>query len=871
MWHDQLGSNARAAQRIFTEWKKKARSEVDQEGTTVHALANRIGTLKRRGDPTGWWEKRPTLRQLLADLAEVDEDVIFQRVSSDLVFREFPALHALAKDEAPSRLDARGSTFDVVVGALRSRESARTWLKVPAGGGKSLAVDLLRARWSSEVLAVSVRTLRELMAHATAADRPIVAEVEAPHTEGDRDALDALHRHAHAVILLAPFDCPDGRDRSTRWSPIGQVWTGIDGAPGDGWIERMLRWVDERLEASGRDTKLEVGHVLAWIRAHEARQRAIRTPGDLLALCADFDQFGAGASLVERSERWLETFGQRWLPADAPRTWAARGALAAYREIVRADLRDTSFVHGQRPLARWAELMSDRFAPGPAAETPGRDMAVAYLGEAGLLRGGEHGAEPYPRWVGRGIVQGVIEELASGPPAHWGVLAADESRRALVDDALDELADRSLRAVRRRTLSSSAGRPETTSLGCIGALEAALAATARRLAAGGTIAAERDVQELQQLLVEQLRHLVAIRGSGDARLPLTRRDPDEWYVTGWAISLATPAPAGWSSSELSWVLPGWTPSLRLDDLSPHQTPSSTVDPWGATRAVQTLVRLAPRLLGRLELPADPTKLPRIFLPALFLAPPPWRVEPQHLTEISGSWEQAFLVSTALALPAVERRSLAQRLWQLVGHAKHPAPVASVVERIQRLKDSHPELLRFVVDNVPTDDIGETARHGGIYREGRVVGPALLRELPRKARSAAISAWLRAGDHRAFEVHDLVGVFDDADLDLILDDLRTVSREVVWWFAVLAWRVSPARALKEARIALARALPSVEGWFHGAPRAYLGRLVDDLQQVEPRPAWATTWALRRLLDAGPAADRLLALARADAPGALAHLR
>jgi hypothetical protein len=424
MWHDQLGSNASAAKRIFPEWKKKARSEVDQEGTTAQALENRIGTLKRHGDKTGWWQRRPKLRQLLADLADVEEDDIFQRSSSNLVFREFPALPALAKDEAPCRLDSRGSVFDVVVAALGSRETARTWLKVPAGGGKSLTIELLRARWSSEVLAVSVRSLWELVAQrATNDGRPIVAEVEAPHADGDREALDVLQRHEHAVIVLAPFDCPDGRDRSARLSPGFQVWTAIDGAPGDGWIERMLRWIDERLETSARDTKLEVEHMLTWIREREARQRAIRTPGDLLALCSDFDQFGVGASLVKRSQRWLEAFGQGWLPGDAPRTWVARGARAAYRELVRTDLRDTSLVHGHRPLARWAELVSDQLAPGRAGDTPGCDMAVAYFVQAGLLRGGEHGAEPYPRWVGRGIVQSAIEELVEGPPEPWGVLA----------------------------------------------------------------------------------------------------------------------------------------------------------------------------------------------------------------------------------------------------------------------------------------------------------------------------------------------------------------------------------------------------------------------------------------------------------------
>jgi hypothetical protein len=285
-----------------------------------------------------------------------------------------------------------------------------------------------------------------------------------------------------------------------------------------------------------------------------------------------------------------------------------------------------------------------------------------------------------------------------------------------------------------------------------------------------------------------------------------------------------------------------------------------------------LVRLAPLLLDRLEPPAAPEDLPRIFLPALFLSASTSSVEAQHLKGLAGSWEEVFLASAARALPDLARRSLARRLWKLVGDAIYSDTGTSVAERIQHLQSTHRALLRFVVDNVPAEDVGETARCAGIFRGRSGLDPDPLRELSREARSAAIRGWLRAGESRSsFEVHDLVGMLDDADLDLVLDDLRTASREVAWRFAVLAWKVSPARALAEARTALAATLPSVEGWFHTAPRAYLGRLVDDLQQVESRPAWVTTWALRRLLDAGPAADRLLALARGSATGAAAESR
>ncbi len=44
MWHAELNgfkSDARVAAEIFPKWKKQAREEVDREGTTQSALANR--------------------------------------------------------------------------------------------------------------------------------------------------------------------------------------------------------------------------------------------------------------------------------------------------------------------------------------------------------------------------------------------------------------------------------------------------------------------------------------------------------------------------------------------------------------------------------------------------------------------------------------------------------------------------------------------------------------------------------------------------------------------------------------------------------------------------------------------------------------
>ncbi len=179
-----------------------------------------------------------------------------------------------------------------------------------------------------------------------------------------------------------------------------------------------------------------------------------------------------------------------------------------------------------------------------------------------------------------------------------------------------------------------------------------------------------------------------------------------------------------------------------------------------------------------------------------------------------------------------------------------------------LERSHAPLARFVFENLPADDIRETARIAGISLDGA----GSLRALPPASRSAALRGWMQAGDAGGdmfVEAHELVSLLDAADLELLLEDLRAAGRDTASQFIPFVWRASPDRALDEARVALDRSFPSAASWFYAAPREHIGRLADTLSTLHARPPWAGEWALHRLLEAGPAAEQLLALARGGA--------
>lgn len=907
-WHAQLkakaGSNRKAAARLFPEWKKKARKEVDREKTTEQALANKIGSLNTRGDVTGWWRDRPVLRQLLADLVDMEANEIFGSPSRTLVssFREFPAFPPLERDETPCRTSRAGSVFELACAAVRDSERRRHWIVVPPGGGKSLAIELLRARFPGEVSAQTVVRLSDAVVLArNEGGRPLVVEVEESAPSNDLASVSALEMRQGSVVVLAPFKHPDGRMTEWRTSlpeamPRGWngTWATSRAAPDAGWIVRMLSWVEARISASPRDTKFEKDEVLTWLEEHPAVLRAVQSPGDLLALCADFDAYGSDGAPQERAERWLRSIGVKALPEDVPRSWAAYGAADCVIAMTVSHALDRTVVLQERSFAAWSAVVP----PGtPTSESvPGPDFVVGILRAGGLLRADELGVALAPKWVAESLAHRRIAQLMKEHDVRtWGAVAGDVSRQLLVDDALDSLAPSELRATAEALLARAKRRHfEFVE---VAGLEAIVAAFARRLVS--LEPDRRDVDLARRALELQLDHLVSGASVGECRVPTTRRNRDEWFLSGWAISLAASGAAVDVPTDLRWELPGWSSDLSLMELSDgakRNFPWSTISPWAASSAVRALMELTPRVVAGLTPTEVPEDVPRLLVPALILAAD-WEVTHEHLSQLSGTWEETKLADDVQRLDDEHRRVLAERLWRFASDAigggvansgagivmssgmtlvaggtarvvaadhrvANPAPVA---ERIIYIQNRHALLLPFVLANLPVSVVEETARIAGTHRRMRrdnqytPSDPRALRHLSFEQRAAAVRGRL-SNDVRFDEVRELVEVLDGDDLDVLLDVVRAADRTVAWEFASRVWRARPDRAEVEAKRALDDGLAAAEAWVRTAPRARTGAMIEMVEGAPTPPPWVRDWALAKLLDAGTYAESLYGFMR-----------
>lgn len=872
-WHHafeaKFGSNrSRAAHALHSAWKKVAPREARK--VDERSLATRIGALAKGGDRTGWWGRHAELAQLFAELLDVEREDIFGAPPSQvgLAFPEFPRLPPLTvHHEEPCRLTPEGSLLDVVRGQLdRHEHSTRAWIVAPPGSGKTLVIRYLQARHSGQVVGATARAL-SLTATDAATDLPLVLEVEEIQPGADLQALGPLTTRIAPTVVLAPFPFPGsdwfGAGSRGRFSASG--WTTVDATPSGPWRERMLDWIDARLEASDRDTKLLKTEVLEWLSSHDPSGRLVATPGDLLALCAEFDVWGSGlGDLHACAGLWLEGVGVAMFSADVPTTWRKHAAAKTYRSIAWEHLRRVGRRFGTLDSDAWGSIVPADVAPGRTEDRPGATVVVGYLWEAGLLRGSRGGLVLYPTWVAHAVATAaLVQEIDEGMPRTLGALAADETRQHVVDEALDGLPDGAF----RRLLRAVSKREEQTNLAGIASVEAMLAALGRRFFRAEFRIEGRDVDAAQKLMLLQLHALATEPGYGQVHHPIARPNVDEWFATAWAVSLNVPPPAGYARPDLAWELPGWAERLSLLEIPQHGFPWSSVSPWGATESVQRVAMLGPAVVEKLEPGEVPEEVARLLLPALFLASPDWKLAKRHLERLSGTWEEWFLAAAVAQLDADRRAAIANRIWELVAQSIAADGAVPVAQRIQILRERHRGLAEVVMGNVESSEVARTAAAHGIHRRGQggrsyvESDPLMLLALPRDVRQAALRAWLAGAAARGArfdEARELVPLLDQADLDLALDLARAGDRQIAAEFTSFVWRTAPGRAREEARLALEGGLPSVEGWFLQAPRTELTFLMGLMSALFAPPSWARAWATRRVLDGGEAAEDLFRL-------------
>ncbi len=841
--------------------------------------------------------------QAVADVLDVEtRDLVAPAGASpgSFAFREFPDLQPLEPNEEPCWLSASGWLFHHALAQPGRRRDGRVrprWVKAPPGAGKSLAIHVLAKSRADEVIARSVGSLEDAAALATT-KLPLIVEIEDAQPGGHASALGAIEERTAMTVILAPFSFPE-----PTWSGPGSIvgvsergWEGVDARPTGIWRERLLDWIDRRLERSVRDTHLIKNDVLEFLDRHDPRGEHFATPGALLALCADFDRYGAEGTPSVRARRWIRQVGPTMLSDDAPATWRARASAKTYEALAVGHFGRLRERHGALGGDEWSGLVPRTLSPG-RGDAPGEVVVVQHLRAAGLLRGDGSGTTHYPSWVAHGLL---LDELAmrfDDDALAWGSLAADQSRQRVVDAALDALPVGALRALVRKVARTT---PAST-LAAAGAIEATLAAAARRF----TIGARRDLkgddsEALQRLVLRQLDLLVPDAGHGDAYHPFTRSDLDEWFATAWTISLRIPAPTDFRRPDLAWELPGWAERLALATIPRRCFPSShfATDPASnvmfpglvlaapgvvlngvdhaeglagvASPDVERMARLTFDVVDRIEPGPVPDDVPRLMLPAIFLSARErgWALDRQHLDALRGSWDEALLAANASQEGPEHRRDLARRIWELAAPAEADCNLP-VAERITFLSARHPALVRFVLDNIEPQAVGATARAHGTHRRrtgssGCVPSdPRALSLLPRPAREHALREWLAGAGERGArfdEARELVPLLEADDVDLALDLVRGADRNTAAEFTSFLWAAAPERAREEATRALADGLPAAEGWFHLAPRGELAALAALASARSPRPAWVKEWAYTRVGDAGDAAEMLFALAR-----------
>jgi hypothetical protein len=858
-----LPKPAKMASAIHTQWKKRAPKEAS---VNPDALATQIGSLRTRGPRFSerWWRLRPKLREILLHKYEITDDDIFERAPKEGVvgFPEFPRLGPLRSDEQPFRATARGSLFDAVLDLLAGEGNLRVWIRVPAGGGKSLTLRLLNERVGEQVCTAAVVNLDALSSHLPATpDVPLVVEVEQWSPQTDEGALVRLSKR-HTVVVLAPFGLPEIASRSA--SLFG--WRAGEYLPTEDWLPRLIEWVFARIDENADiDSSVDASAVQNWLRVFPWVAETLCTPGDVLALLCDLTESGVDDPPEQVASRWLSEVGLDWLPQECPTVWRNQFARDALTSMIRADFDAQTFAATSRPLEAWEPLLDSRHAAYSSNGALPAKHVVEYFRTAGLLRADEQGLVPYPRLLG--AVEATACSAASMVRGveSWGRIAADRSRQPALDRCLDTVPPERLKTLTGQVLRAADTTLPTFSV--VAAIEALTAAFARRIARGEAV----DLELAGQLLALQLQGLVSGPGIHAYPVPASRRDRDELHLTGWEISLATPAPRGFDASDLGGLCPGWVHPSRLDLLA-VELPAPPAPPIAASPELLRLMVLAPRVLHRQPPKQVPELVPPLLLPSMLLSEK-WssHLVCTHLEELKNTWGAQWLAQTIEPADAAEQSAVAQRSWQIAGRCDLGGALATVAERVALILRLGRRLAKSLLGALPSDLVRATARDVGLHRRYTSNGAyrqfdvSVLLALTAASRMAAIEGLLeRVSPPVTFdEIRDVVSVLPAGDLDLVLHIVRKASADIAGEFVSRIWHIHPKTGLQEAMHAFERSLPSVEVWFVLAPRQYLAELIAIAQAAHPRPEWVRNWAVRRATDAGRDVDDLYALASPSA--------
>lgn len=574
----------------------------DADWPTDRSLGTLIGKLDR-GDSV-WWTKRPDQAKLLADLLELsleDLGAYEQKAKLSFQFEAFPGLQPLnLKRDAPCRL-----ATPRFLGSSQYRETLNhwldphthlrnctetEWLQVSDDLERQLLTQWLDAAGRHKVIVVErLVDAADYMAELA----PLVVSVSADVDEVDLRVL-ATRPDGWGVLVINPF-MPSLQPETSSAAYIGwelnmfmgteryrierdigrfRCWT-WDLLPD--WRQRLLEWVEARLNRYSADTLFSAKGVLDWLDRFDPFEKWFSTTSDVLQLCQIAHQ---------ASERRLPSPNH---PESGNRlTQSLFGQASSTKIVSIKQLAETRWNRldlpwrGDLPLESWLSLAIpsvprttqddiQAIAHGTQGERIRKARRVVNLLEAGnpdalvstglLKRGHKDRFDFQHATLARLLVRdSLMRKIAREDLGTWALACFDAGRRSTIDAALDALSIDHLVTVAERLRQA----PNDSAV-AIAASEALFLAIGRRLIEG---------QKIPTALGSIAKCVSSRLDLSDPLSPLDpwSRSTDssdeqlEWIAACWAWSLMTDVPMGITDS---WLFPGSNRSGSASALWPQ--------------------------------------------------------------------------------------------------------------------------------------------------------------------------------------------------------------------------------------------------------------------------------------------------------------
>jgi hypothetical protein len=695
---------------------------------SFRSLGNQLGDLDR--GKTTWWRNNPEKARFLAEFMELSLEDLGLHEKADrraFPFPEFPELPPLdlKRDEiwwiATAKLDPiqvhkswDGQSEPTLSDWL---EDQPAWMRPPSGSHWLwVSDDLHRRLIASRLSARGIHDVVFCETLAAASDRlknPRLLIV-VPEQDGGEEDLAALadRPEGAGVLIISPVKWVPreqatsaelmswesltitGKERrrfqlTSKSNALGDVVQRWELKKLPDWRQRLLGWVERRLNRCSVDTLFSAEAVEDWIIKFDPAGQWFCTTSDLMQLChlvhrdsekrlpapSDPQAGGRLVHLLFENESSARSYliellaTLRWqsqLPWDGGLSSAEWQELAQSTGVTvsASDLREIVVGKTVGDRQRAADRVESLLATGnfPA------------ILESGVLKAGKTGTYDFLHraFVSLLLRDKLLAQVANDPLEDWALSCFDPTRRPIVDAALEVVPIDSLVKAANRLANEPLGSAQS-----IAAAEALFIAIGKRIAKRDSIPVA-----LHKVVGLVIRHL-DVSWEWSMADPWTRpvetnEEKLVWVCACWSWSLLPEAAV---DGVPNWLFPGWAkeldePPFWIYDLEPNQR---TLDPSPAFRSLwEVLIEW----VKEIDVPSD--LWPGMIITAFLRKAAKGGLEAQ-----SAWWKRVITQRWAVTLLREccdeVGRDAATRLWPSFVAAEREVSIAPATEEADKLR------------------------------------------------------------------------------------------------------------------------------------------------------------------------------------------